>query len=250
MWRAPPPSTTAATAGVRAAPAPTPGTAVRSARDEIRPEHRRIVVPLVEREPGHGPAVRLGRRQPLRQQGRLPEPGRRRHEHERRLSHGLSRSLRLGRAHQTAPPPRDVELGLEQRACHDHLPEGPGSPAPPGLTHGTSGLATRMVSAGTAGVDPLSPSARPMREEPGAQAVQAPHEHVHHARDRDVVQDDCARALVGSSARTALSARLRTIRVGRTANQIIRASWCFDGGRGRKERRRSTRNHHTGHQVM
>ena len=36
----------------------------------------------------------------------------------------LRRSLSLGRATRTASPPGDVELGLEQGACHDHRPSG------------------------------------------------------------------------------------------------------------------------------
>ena len=36
----------------------------------------------------------------------------------------LRRSLSLGRATRTSSPPGDVELGLEQWACHDHRPSG------------------------------------------------------------------------------------------------------------------------------
>ena len=53
--------------------------------DKVRPEQRGIVVALVEREPRHGPSIGRSGCQPLRQQRRLTEPGRRRHQRQRRL---------------------------------------------------------------------------------------------------------------------------------------------------------------------
>ena len=42
----------------------------------------------------------------------------------------LRRSLSLGRGTRAASQPGDVELGLEQWACHDHLPSGASSQVP------------------------------------------------------------------------------------------------------------------------
>ncbi len=90
--------------------------------DKIRPEQRGIVVALVEREPRHGPSIGRSGGQPLRQQRRLTEPGRRRHQRQRRLRPAAQALAQSRTRDQAASPPGDVELGLEQWACHDHRP--------------------------------------------------------------------------------------------------------------------------------
>ena len=90
--------------------------------DQVGPEQRGIVVALVEREPRRGPSIGGSGGQPVGQQRRLAEPGRSGHQRQRRLG-PTAQALDQSRTRdQTAPPPGDVELGLEQRACHDHLP--------------------------------------------------------------------------------------------------------------------------------
>ena len=94
--------------------------------DQVGPEHRRVVVALVEREPRRGPSIGRSVCQPLRQQRRLAEPGRSRHEGQRRLRPTAQALAQSRTRHQGASQPGDVELGLEQWARHDHLPSGSG----------------------------------------------------------------------------------------------------------------------------
>ena len=86
--------------------------------DQVRPEGDGMVVAGIEREPhGHRPA---GRRdsQPFGQERRLAEPGRGRDERQLRLGPTLHAIGQVRPGHQATPPPRGVELAVEQRACH------------------------------------------------------------------------------------------------------------------------------------
>ena len=71
---------------------PRPGTANWRVGEDVRPEQRRIVVALVEREPRHRGAVFGERAQPLRDERGLAETGGRRDEDQ----------LRVGRARRAA----------------------------------------------------------------------------------------------------------------------------------------------------
>ena len=64
-----------------------PGRCCLERGDKVWPEQPGIVVALVERKPRRGVFVGRSRGQPLRQQGRLPEPGWSRHQRQRRLGH-------------------------------------------------------------------------------------------------------------------------------------------------------------------
>ena len=72
-------------------------------------------------------------------------------------------------------------------------------------------------------------SGGPTREDADADPVQPRHQPVDHDRDGDVARTK-VRSTGPASASQAPSARLRTVRVGKTATQIIRASWCLVGG--------------------
>jgi hypothetical protein len=92
------------------------GYGVLQRSDQVSPEQAGVVVALVERQPRRrAPVVRSGRH-PLRDERRLAEPGRRRHERQRRLRDEVQSLPEPRPLHNTAAPPGDVELGLEQRA--------------------------------------------------------------------------------------------------------------------------------------
>ena len=80
--------------------------------------------PLVERKPRRGPATGCGACQPVRQERRLTEPGWSGYQHQLRLRPTAKTLAQPWTRHQIASPPRDLQLGLEQWACHDHLPSG------------------------------------------------------------------------------------------------------------------------------
>jgi hypothetical protein len=89
--------------------------------EKVGPEHDRVVVPLIEREPRRRPSPSSDGGQPLRQQRRLAEAGRGRHQRQGHLAPTVQTLAQSRARNQAAPPPRDVELGSEQRACHDRL---------------------------------------------------------------------------------------------------------------------------------
>jgi hypothetical protein len=93
--------------------------------DQVGPEHAGLVVALVKRQPRR--RLSTGRRasQPLCQEGRLPEPCRRGDERQLRLAHEAQAAAEPRARHHAAPQPRRVELGLEQRACDESLPNRP-----------------------------------------------------------------------------------------------------------------------------
>lgn len=91
----------------------------RQGGDQVRPEPRGIVVPPVERQPGRGSFTTRRGCQPVRQQRRLAEPGRSRHERQRRPRPPAQTLAQPGPGDQRAPRPGDVELGLEQRPGHE-----------------------------------------------------------------------------------------------------------------------------------
>ena len=113
--------------------------------DKVRPEQRGIVVALVEREPRNGPSAGRSDSQPLRQQRRLAEPSRSRHQGQRRLRPAAQALAQSRTRHQVAPPPGDVELRLEQWARHDHHPSGGSRVVPAGRPR-PSGHVTRRYA--------------------------------------------------------------------------------------------------------
>ena len=118
-------------------------------RDHVRPEHCGIVVALVEREPRHGIAISRSRGQPFGQQRRLAEPGRGRHERQRRLGPADQELVKPWPRYQDASGPRHVELGLQQRPGHDHLPQGSVSSADAQRTPLTGRMANAPMIAQT-----------------------------------------------------------------------------------------------------
>ena len=85
--------------------------------DQVGPERHGLVVSLVEREPRHGPFTGRSGRQPLGQERRLAEAGRGGDEGQLRLGPAAQALAQPRTCHQAASWPRDVELGLQQRAC-------------------------------------------------------------------------------------------------------------------------------------
>jgi hypothetical protein len=86
-------------------------------RREMAQEQPGVGIARVERQPGH-PALRArDRREPLRQQRRLAEPGRCRDQNQaRRLASVPTQPVRDARPwHQPATPPRRVHLGGQHR---------------------------------------------------------------------------------------------------------------------------------------
>lgn len=86
--------------------------------DQVSPEQAGIVVALVERQPCRrvSPGRRVGH--PLGHERGLAETGRRRHERQRRLRDEVQALPQPGPLDHATSPPRDVELGLQQRARH------------------------------------------------------------------------------------------------------------------------------------
>jgi hypothetical protein len=88
-----------------------------------------------------------------------------------------------------------VQLGLQKRACHDHLPEGPGSPCRRldvihrGTTwaRGAHGVSTDRPASTLLVVSP------PADEQPDPQPMQAGHETVHDDRHGDRGHDERAK---------------------------------------------------------
>ena len=77
----------------------------------VPPEPDRVVVPLVERKPGHWLPADPG---PLRQQNRLAVAGRRRHQDQPAAQALLELVRQPGPGHQAGPRPRHVQLGPQQ----------------------------------------------------------------------------------------------------------------------------------------
>ena len=82
--------------------------------DDVGPEEARVGVTTVERDPRHA-SLASRRRQPLTEQRRLPESGRRRHERERREPMRVELVEETRPPHDAATAAWGVELRLEQR---------------------------------------------------------------------------------------------------------------------------------------
>ncbi len=155
-----------------------PGDGRPHGAQQVRPECRRIVVPLVEGQPGDEPALGPGRRQPLHDERGLAEPGGRGHQDEARWLLLLQEAAQPRSRNQATPPSGHVQLGLQEGACHDHLPKARepdaadlvrrcrtvGSPSawcqhvPAGVEAGGSGsrITTRVTSRGDVTATPRS----------------------------------------------------------------------------------------------
>ena len=84
--------------------------------DHVGPERHRVVVARVQGEPGDVRAVRSARQ--LGHQRGLAEPGRRRHERQRRVGRPFDLLAQSRSRDQPTVRRRQVELGLEERARH------------------------------------------------------------------------------------------------------------------------------------
>ena len=81
---------------------------------DVGEQDLRVVVPFVQRHPGEGLAVALG---PLRQQRRLPVPGRRHHRHDRKRR-ALPQPVNKGQpAHAARPYHRTAQLRRNEFDC-------------------------------------------------------------------------------------------------------------------------------------
>ena len=112
---------------------------------DIGEQDLRVVVPLVQRHPREGPAVALG---PLRQQRRLPVPGRRHHRHDRkrpalpqpvnqdqpahaaRPNHGTAQ---LRHSEPGLKPIRNAPWPRRRKKSSSMLRHSPGDPSPKNL---------------------------------------------------------------------------------------------------------------------
>jgi len=86
--------------------------------DQVGPERRGLAVGPVEREPRHGPSIGRSGGQPRRQQRRLAEARRRRDEGQLRFGPAQETLTQSRTSDEAASWPGDVELGIEQQACH------------------------------------------------------------------------------------------------------------------------------------
>ena len=123
-------SAAGATAGARAHLAPTPGHRRLQRGDQVGPEQRGIVVALVEREPRHGTVHRHQRRpasRPAASSYRTRPALTPASAPTRPTAQAVTQSRTRD---QPLSPPGYVELGLQQRARHDHLPSNLVSRAP------------------------------------------------------------------------------------------------------------------------
>src|SRR6266567_2566557 len=90
--------------------------------DNVAPEGGGVVISLVQRDPRRRVLQEL---EPLRQQRRLAEARRRGDERQLRLRAAIEALAQSRTWDQTAAQPGEVELGREQRTCHDQSRNAP-----------------------------------------------------------------------------------------------------------------------------
>jgi len=82
--------------------------------DDIGPEHRRVAVAPVERQPRRRLHLLIVGGEPLGEQRGLAEAGRGGHEHDGRKGATIEALVQPGPLDHTPSPPRDMQLALEQ----------------------------------------------------------------------------------------------------------------------------------------